>query len=115
MKNLGGNNLKPFIIARERFGSTAAMARELGISDSMLSRILKGKVNSISDELWNKAKTLFEPYCPFGYAHCFMEHDGEEFKELVANLTTVDDAAYLRRLNKQVLKWKEKHQAGIEV
>lgn len=85
--------LKLFRSKRESYHSTRAMAKEFGLSDSMLSRILRGQVSHLRDAAWEKCKMKLEPgWCLHGFSACPL--NGQcELRNLLKTLTKIKDPA----------------------
>lgn len=61
MKILTGELLAAFRRVRWKYRSTAEMAKAMGVSASMMSRILRGKTSHISDRHWITMRCIVEP------------------------------------------------------
>lgn len=61
MKILTGELLAAFRRVRWKYRSTAEMAKAMGVSGSMMSRILRGKTSHISDRHWITMRCIVEP------------------------------------------------------
>ena len=77
--------------ARKHYPSAEAMAQKIGISGSMLSRILHGKVSHIKNDTWQRArKHININLCKHGYAMCPLNDCA--LKKLLNTILKINDS-----------------------
>ena len=78
---LDGAVIRALVLAAERCGGAVNLGRRSGIDPSCISRYLRGKVRSVSDDNWNKLRKILETVsCDRFYETA---HPVVEWKELL--------------------------------
>lgn len=106
MKIIREDTLEDFRKLRLRYPSVVAMAKDLGISDSMLSRILRGKTSHLADRTWKRLSPWF---CPAGHSPCPIETGSKEFKSLVKTLIDINDPATYAKIEEYASDLRQKN------
>lgn len=93
----------------EECGTNVALARRLGISDSLVTRILHRKSNFFKDKTWEKIEPQLKPFlrstCAQGYVECPLAD--KHLAPLLKNILSINNEKWFDHLNRIVSKEKE--------
>lgn len=116
MQHIDSSILQALKSLRGDYPSTAAMARALGLSASLLSRVLAGRAKAFTADTWDRIAPIVKPRivrtCYMGYAHCPLEVDQpwhavlSEILEII-NQDWYEELLPVVRAAKE--KWLKKH------
>lgn len=94
---------------REECGTNLAFAKRLGISDSLVTRILLRKSQFFKDKTWEKIEPQLKPFlhstCTQGYVECPLAD--RHLAPLLKNILSINNEKWFDHLNQIVSKEKE--------
>lgn len=62
MKNIDPSIVKAFANLRREYASNAELAAALGVSGSLISRVLAGRAKQLNDATWARVEPLLRPH-----------------------------------------------------
>lgn len=94
---------------REECGTNLAFAKRLGISDSLVTRILLRKSQFFKDKTWEKIEPSLRPFlsstCAQGYVECPLAD--KKLEKLLKNILEINDPVWYNMLNGYVEEQKK--------
>lgn len=112
MKNIDASIIDAFKSLREKYHTNTGMAKDLGISDSLLSRVINGKAKGFSDSTWKKIENLILPHirrsCYMGLERCPIDDDSPA-REIVHDITEIKDVRWYIKLKPLIAKAKQEY------
>lgn len=111
MKNIDNIIRRAFKELRKEYKSNSEMAKDLWISDSLVSRILKGKAQALSETNWLRLEPFLRPHihatCHLGYEKCPLEENA--LHDLMEEILDIDKIDWYEQILEVVKIEKEKY------
>lgn len=112
MKIIDCQIIDAFKSLRENYQTNTGMAKDLGISDSLLSRVLNGNAKGFNDSTWKHIEHLILPHirhvCHMGFEECPMADDSPA-RDLIHDITEIKDNHWYVKLKPIIAEAKKEY------
>lgn len=112
MKIIDRQIIDAFKSLRENYQTNTGMAKDLHISDSLLSRVLNGKAKIFNDSTWKHIEPFILPHirhvCHMGFEKCPMQNDTPA-REVIHDITEIKDNYWYLKLKPIIAEAKKEY------